>query len=69
MQVHHELVFLDVMTPKIAKLKKIHSMAMAYKTEFEHVKGCDTKRKKQWSKTKYLHKCHVKSLKTDRTST
>ena len=38
-------------------------MAMAYKTAFEHVNGCDTKRKKQWNKSKYLHKRHVKYLK------
>ena len=43
MQVLHELAFLDVIIPKIIKLKKIHSMAMAYKTEFEHMNGCDTK--------------------------
>ena len=49
MQILHELAFLDVMILKIAKLKKILSMAMAYKTEFEHVKGHDNKRKKQWS--------------------
>ena len=64
MQVHHELALLDVIIIKLTKLKKIHSMAMDYKTEFEHVKECDTKRKKQWSKRKYLHKYHVKSLKT-----
>ena len=64
MQVRHELAFLDVIILKITKLKKIHSMAMAYKTEFEHVKGRDNKRKKQWSKSKYLHKCNVKHLKT-----
>ena len=54
------------MLPKIAMLKKIHSMAMVYNTEFEHVKGQDTERKKQWSKSKYLHKCLVKTLKTVR---
>ena len=65
MQVHHELAFLDVIIIKITKLKKIHSMAMAYKIEFEHVNGCNTKSlKEQWSKSKYLHKYHVKSLKT-----
>ena len=65
MQVLDELVFLDVMIPKIAKLKKIHSMAMDYKTEFEHMYGCDTKSlMEQWSKSKYLHKYHIKSLKT-----
>ena len=64
MQVRHELAFLDVIILKITKLKKIHSMAMAYKTEFEHVNGCDTKSlKEQWSKSKYLHKRHVKYLK------
>ena len=60
MQVLHELAFLDVIILKITKLKKIHSKAMTYKTEPEHVKGCDNKRKKQWSKRKYLHKRHVK---------
>ena len=64
MQVLHELAFLDVMILKIAKLKKTHSMAMAYKAEFEHVKGRDTKRKKQWIKSKYLLKCNVNHLKT-----
>lgn len=64
MQVLHELVFLDVMTPKIAKLTKIHSKAMAYKTECGHVKGRDNKHKKQWSKSKYLQKCNVNHLKT-----
>ena len=63
-QVLPELEPLDVMLPKIAILKKIHSMAMAYKTEFKHVQGQDTKRKKQWSKSKYLHKYHFKPLKT-----
>ena len=43
MQVLHELAFLDVIIIKLTKLKKIHSMAMDYKTEFEHVNGCDTK--------------------------
>ena len=64
MQVRHELALLDVIILKITKLKKIHSMAMAYKTEFEHVNRCDTKYlKKQWSKRKYLHKRHAKYLK------
>ena len=62
MQVHHELTLLDVI---IIKLKKIHSMAMDYKTEFEHTNGCDTKSlMEQWSKSKYLHKYHFKPLKT-----
>ena len=65
MQVHHELALLDVIIIKLTKLKKIHSMAMDYKTEFEHVNGCDTKSlMKQWSKSKYLHKYHFKPLKT-----
>ena len=65
MQVHHELALLDVIIIKLTKLKKIHSMAMVYKTEFEHVNGCDTKSlMEQWSKSKYLHKYHFKPLKT-----
>ena len=65
MQVHHELALLDVIIIKLTKLKKIHSMAMDYKTEFEHVNGCDTKSlMEQWSKSKYLHKYHLKPLKT-----
>ena len=58
-QLHHELSLLDVVIIKITKLKKIHSMEMDYKTEFEHVNGCDTKSlMEQWSKSKYLHKYH-----------
>ena len=63
MQVLQENAFLDVMFLKIAKHKKIRSMAMAYKTESEHVKGRDNKRKKKWSKSKYLRKCNIKNLK------
>ena len=63
MQVLHELEYLGVLILKIAKLKKILSMAMAYKTESEHVKGRDNKRKKKWSKSKYLRKCNIKNLK------
>ena len=62
-QVLPEIESLDMMLPKIAKLQKIHSMAMACKTEFEHVKGRDNKRKNQRSKSKYLHKCLVKNIK------
>ncbi|XP_045090331.1 uncharacterized protein [Aegilops tauschii subsp. strangulata] len=64
MQVLRKPAFIDVMIPKVAKLKKIYSMPMAYKIEFEHVIGRDDKSKKQWSKSKYLHKCNVKHLKT-----
>ena len=68
-QVLPELESLDVMLPKIAKLQKIHSMAMAYKTEFEHVKGRANKHKNQRSKSKCLHKCHGNNLKTKTPST
>ena len=65
MQVHHELALLVVIIIKLTKLKKIHSMSMDYKTEFEHVNGCDTKFLiEPWSKSKYLHKYHIKPLKT-----
>ena len=36
---------------------------MAYKTEFEHLRRCDTKNQKPWIKNKYLHFVHVKHLK------
>ena len=63
MQVLLELVLIDTMTLKIAKLKKIHSMAMVCKTEFEHVKEQDTKNKTPWTKSN-LHKRNVKHLTT-----
>ena len=52
------------MTLKTAKRKKIRSMAMAYKTEFEHVSRRDAKNEKPWIKNNYHHIVHVKHLKT-----
>ena len=46
-------VRLDAKTLKTAKRKKIHSMAMAYKTEFEHVRRRGAKNKKPWMKSNY----------------
>lgn len=56
-------VLLDATTLKIAKLKKILSMAMTYTTEFEHVIKQDANNKKLWSMI-YLHNVLVKHLKT-----